>query len=94
MEEQYITSQIGSEVEVKVYFDYQPEEPEVLHPSEDAYPGCPSEVIINSVCVGGVNGMDLLEVLDGACISALEEECEQSVFEAGKEAYERSQEEI
>lgn len=93
MKEQMIFTHIGSEVGVNVYFDYQPEEPAVLHPIEDAYPGCPSEVIINSVCVDGKSGMDILEVLNETCIEMLKRECEQSGIEAAKEETERQQEE-
>ena len=88
MKDQKIETEIGSEIAVTVYFDYQPEEKE-----ESNYPGCPAEVTLNSVCVNGVNGADILECLADLECAWLEERCMDSVIEAARLAYEESQEE-
>ena len=41
------------ELAVYIDYDFQPEEKQVLYPNDDAYPGCPAEVTINSVQIQG-----------------------------------------
>ena len=43
------------EICVDVDYDFQPEEKQVLYPNEDAYPGCPAEVTINSISLKDVD---------------------------------------
>ena len=46
------------EFEVKIDYDFQPEEKAVLYPNDSAYPGCPAEVTINSAELAGVDILD------------------------------------
>ena len=41
------------EIEVEVDYDYSPAEPMVLYPNEDAYPGCPADIYITEIKLGG-----------------------------------------
>lgn len=55
---------IGREVEVVVYGDYSPEEPAIIHPVDNAYPGCGEELEICRVYfhIPGVKGANEEEV--------------------------------
>ena len=44
-----IETEILGELEASISFDYQPEEPEVLHPIEEACPGCAEEFSVTSL---------------------------------------------
>ena len=82
-----IVTHIGSEIPVRVYFDYQPEEAETR---DD--PMVHSEVIINSVNTGD-NGTDILECLNDKWLQILEWRCEEKYLARALAAYEMSQEE-
>ena len=43
------------EVEVTIYYDYQPEEKQVLYPNDKAHPGWPASVDMNSAVIGGTD---------------------------------------
>ena len=85
--ENIIVTQIGSEISVKVYFDYQEE---VAETRDD--PMVHSEVIINSVSTGA-NGTDILECLNDEWLQILEDRCEQDYMATALAEYEMSQEE-
>ena len=59
------------EIEVEIHYDFQPEEKEVLHPNEDAHPGCPASVSLNSADIGET---DILGELDGGQQQTLEDD--------------------
>ena len=85
--ENSIVTQIGSEIFVMVYFDYQPE---VAETHDD--PMVHSEVTINSVITGGKDS-DILECLNDEWLNRLKEECEEDYMAHQLAAYEMSQEE-
>lgn len=65
-----------TEKELRIEFDYQPFEEQILYPIDDAYPGCPEAAMIVSVDVWiGDGWIDILESLSPDAISRLEEEC-------------------
>lgn len=68
------------EIEVIVYFDYQPFEAAVMNPIEDAEPGCAESAEISSVTaeIGGVQ-VELLPLITAYDINELETECKESV---------------
>ena len=51
---------IGDDTSVTIEFDYTPEEAPVLHPVDDAYPGCAADAEISGVFIGTDNIMDAL----------------------------------
>ena len=59
------------EVEVQVDYDFDPGEPTVMYPNEDAHPGYSEDVTINSV---ECDGMDLLPILTADEIERIEQE--------------------
>lgn len=87
MSENILKTHVGSEIDVTVYFDYQPEEP-----MERDYPGCPSEVALNAVYVNGLEDADILETLNDSWVDTLKERCEQMIIDNARDEYERSQE--
>lgn len=74
MSEHTLVTQIGSDVEVLILFDYQPYEKPELN-----YPGCASQVTINAVYVDSDKGKDLLDTLSEEIFAGLEEQCEDSL---------------
>ena len=59
------------EVEVEIDYDFQHEEKPVLYPNDEAYPGCPASVSLNSADIGGT---DILGELDGGQQQTLEDD--------------------
>lgn len=70
MSDPFIQTSIGSDVDVKVFFDYMPEEKQTFFD-----PGCASMVMINAVLVDGDEGKDILDELSGECIGNLSTKC-------------------
>ena len=66
----YITTTIGNEVTVVVYFDYQPEEKQT-----HTDPGVASSATVEAVYLFGEESFDIIDVLSNTTISRLEEEC-------------------
>ena len=77
MKEQHITTHIGDEIQVVVFFDYRPFEPQTR---DD--PGCDSEVTINSICIDGHKENDIEAILNEETIDAIRIECFE-LMEAG-----------
>lgn len=70
MSEKWIESNLGDEIGVTVYFDYQP----VEYQTHDD-PGCDSEVTINSVCVDNDENKDILGIIKDSVLDSLRMEC-------------------
>lgn len=70
MSEQSIKTNLGDEIAVTVYFDYQPVERQTL---ED--PGCDSDVTINAVCVYGDEERDIQRIIKDSVLESLRMEC-------------------
>jgi len=70
MSEHEFTTSTGP-VEVKVYFDYSPEESPTYFPSRLAGPGCPEELILNKVLH---KEEDIMELLSSQVLQDLERE--------------------
>lgn len=62
---------IETEIGIDIEADYQPAEPEVLHPADEAQPGTPEGYEITAV-TSIVDGVDLLPLLSEDQISGLE----------------------
>ncbi len=71
-----IKTEIGEDVPVTVYFDYQPYESATLE-----YPGCDAEVTINAVEVDADPDYDILDCLSKGWIQTLSERCMESLNE-------------
>lgn len=67
-----IESVIGDDTQITVHFDYQPAEKQVLHPNDQAYPGCDAEATVTSVVL---KGDDIIDSLNQATLNRLAEEC-------------------
>ena len=67
---------LTDEIEVTVYFDFEPEEKQ----THDC-PGCPAELIINTVLIDDNENKDVLYVLNDLSIEALEKEAEQYLLD-------------
>lgn len=77
MSEHSITTHIGEDIEVLVWFDYQPKEKQT---HDD--PGCDSEVTINGVMTGnldGDGGQCLMSVLSTDIMMGLRLQCFESM---------------
>ena len=64
------------EIEILVHFDYQPEEKEVIWPIDEAYPGCPESVTINSIYV---NQAEITSLFSAEMMSGIEDEILESM---------------
>lgn len=71
MSEHILTTLLTDELIVIVRFDYQPEEPDTL-----TYPGCGALVELNSVCVGA---LEIMPVLNQSALSDLANKCMESM---------------
>ena len=80
MKEQLLVTMIGEDLSVKVYFEYQPEEPETLEE-----PGCPSEVTINNVFVDSELEQDIEDCLNERTLDKLKEECQQMLIDESED---------
>ncbi len=67
---------MNDEIAIVCHFDYEPAEPEVLHPIEDAYPGCAECATISSVHFN-INGnlSYVTGLIDEVFMAELEEAC-------------------
>jgi len=74
MKEQNITSWIGDDLAVDVYFDYTAGEPPVYYPNDKAHPGFGPEIIINRIIV---NNSDILDCLTQKVIDKIEDEIDE-----------------
>jgi len=74
MSEHSITTTIGMDLEVTVYFDYDAAEPET-----NTEPGVPSSVTLSEVEVYGEKGYQLIDVLCEGTLDLLTAECLKSV---------------
>ena len=81
MREQLLVTEIGEEVSVSVYFEYQPEEIETHN-----YPGCDAEVLISAVYVGGDEEKDIGDCLNEKTLDKLKEECQQMLIDEAEDA--------
>jgi len=64
------------EIALVIDYDYQPEEPEVFYPVDDAEPGWPEEAQISSVCFN-INGnfSDITGLISDEFMTELEAVC-------------------
>ncbi len=67
---------MAEEIDLVIDYDYEPAEPEVLHPIEDAYPGCAECATISSVMfnIGGVFST-VTDIIDQSFMEVLEDYC-------------------
>lgn len=65
----HFTTKIASEIEVEVWYDWQPEEKQTRD-----YPGCAEEIAITDVYVDGDSSKCILEALCAGVIDALVQE--------------------
>ena len=74
------------ELEADVHFDYLPEEPEVLYPTDDAHPGCAEEADITNVIVE-MNSMkqSVMAMIPEVYIEQLQERAIEWINEQGDE---------
>lgn len=70
MSEHTLDTVLGDEIEVKVIFDFQPEEKQTWD-----YPGYPASVDIEAVLVNGREDSDIQAVLSDKVIDSLTMEC-------------------
>lgn len=78
MSEHLVTDYIGGDVEVDVYFDFVAGQEQARDQE-----WWPSQVTINSVCVGGDKDNDVLNDLNEDAIERLEEGCFEWMEEMG-----------
>ena len=77
-----IETEILGELEASISFDYQPEEPEVLHPIEEAYPGCAEEFSVTSLEVLiNDNWHQVMDLVPEYYHDVLEDKCRESFNE-------------
>ena len=76
------TTVFESEMPVRVEFDYEAGEKEVLHPVDKAHPGSEDKIIVNSVLSD--NG-EYLDALDDADLEIIETECQEHLDEFYRE---------
>lgn len=76
MKEQKMKTQIGSEIDVTVFFDYTPEQKETYFDE-----GICSLWTVNAVLVDGDESKDILEVLSDAQVEILSQECEEYLLD-------------
>ncbi len=70
MSEISIKTNLGDEIDVTVYFDYQP----VERQTHD-HPGCDSDVTINAVCVDNDEKKDIQIIIRDSVLESLRMEC-------------------
>ena len=68
----YLEDDRGNEHELSVNFDFQPAEPMVRYPNDDAYPGAEAEIELCEVMVGKE---DILEHLTDDEADRREQQC-------------------
>jgi len=68
--EHSVSTVIGDEVEVTVYFDYDPGQIQTY-----TQPGFPADVIINAVCVDDNQNKDIEDVLSHETLASLHITC-------------------
>lgn len=78
----YMKATITLEIEFEVDFDIQKEERQILHPAENAYPGCPASLEINDLKIGRCAvGMEIFNRIMGQYQEEIEEACWEESFE-------------
>ena len=67
---------MADEIDLVIDYDYEPAEPQVLHPIEDAYPGCAECATISSVMFN-IKGRfsDVTDIIDQGFMEVLEDYC-------------------
>lgn len=65
-------STLGDDTEVKVCYEYEPAQKEILAPNEAAQPGFPARI---ELCEVLIDGDDVLDDLNSECIGRLEQAC-------------------
>ena len=75
---------IGEDLDVKVFFDYQPAEPANYPHEQNGYPGCDAEIQNMSVMAGKLEwgGKEITDCLNEQWLSRLEIECFEHVNNA------------
>ena len=67
---------MADEIDLVIDYDYEPAEPEVLHPIEDAYPGCAAEAHITQIQIYfNEKYLTVTDIMDQSFIEVLEEYC-------------------
>ena len=80
-----VETEILGELQAKIEFDYQPAEPAVLNPIEDAYPGCDEEFSVTSLEVLiNFNWFQVLDLVPADYHDLLEDKC-RDFFNEGDE---------
>jgi len=77
MSEHHIDHCIGNELSVRVWFDYEPPQQEVIY-SDNPQPGFPAAVTINSV-EADASCNDILDCLNKKTLDDLEQACFESI---------------
>jgi len=71
MSEHNISTFLPEDIPVVAYFDYQPEEAQTL-----TYPGCGASVELNSVYMGGIN---IMPIINQNILGDLADKCMESM---------------
>ncbi len=74
------------EIALVCHYDYEPEEPAVYYPVDDAYPGCAEAAVISQVCFNIAGSFsDVTGMIDDEFMAELEEACLEDFRSVGAE---------